>query len=281
MTTTRLEAVQLADKGKLLPCPFCGDSNERLPDRIIVDRTLRAGYEGKYENDRDAYSYAVTCLSCAARGPWVKSSKRAAMVEWNVRMKAAVDTNNRIKTMIEPLDVALEGGLDRNASYLIAGPTGIGKTTLLRRIAKNIGLANDQQNSRGHVSFALHDCSDALAAEKAIRDSSRSDVSMLDDFLQCRPWTARESKATLSMLDVVAERKFCFVMALTRNNDARVPQIEHQFDVVMVMHADHHKMETGRIERRVTMSIIKNRIGSHTDDVVLPPSLFRAGSDTK
>lgn len=80
----RLEAVQRAERGELLSCPFCGDNNQRAPNRIYIERTLRDGY-ANYENDRDAYAYFVLCASCASQGPWTKS-ERSAMVEWNMRL---------------------------------------------------------------------------------------------------------------------------------------------------------------------------------------------------
>jgi hypothetical protein len=80
----RLKAVELANRGELLFCPFCGDNNERHPGRLVVSKTLRDGYKG-HESDRDTYAYAVRCQSCAALGPWSKSSEHAAMVEWNMR----------------------------------------------------------------------------------------------------------------------------------------------------------------------------------------------------
>lgn len=80
----RLEATKRAERGELLPCPFCGDNNQRAPDRLVVSKMLRDGYKGD-ESDRDAYAYAVECGSCASVGPWSKANEHAAMVRWNTR----------------------------------------------------------------------------------------------------------------------------------------------------------------------------------------------------
>lgn len=65
-----------AKPANLLPCPFCGGEP-------YFEKALRDGYES-YQDDQDAWAHWVTCTSCAATGPWVKSQRGAARW-WNMR----------------------------------------------------------------------------------------------------------------------------------------------------------------------------------------------------
>lgn len=59
------------------PCPFCGGT---APRHLSVRKTLREGCE---DGEVDAYAYNVFCGSCAAEGPWNKTSEAAAVKAWN------------------------------------------------------------------------------------------------------------------------------------------------------------------------------------------------------
>jgi|SRR5579859_147611 len=76
------------------PCPFCAGTP-------VVDKCLRAGLE---EDDPDAYSYVLRCLSCAAQGPWGKSES-SARGQWRRlrtdREQAARDERERWAKVFE------------------------------------------------------------------------------------------------------------------------------------------------------------------------------------
>jgi Lar family restriction alleviation protein len=57
-------------KHGLASCPFCGGP---ATHRQVVDG--------------DRIQFYVGCLSCAAHGPWCKSGKAGAAMEWNRRAR--------------------------------------------------------------------------------------------------------------------------------------------------------------------------------------------------
>ncbi len=61
----------------MLPCPFCGG-------RAYVARTDRFP-EAPPDNDPDRFAYSGRCVTCAAQGPWNKTSREAAIRDWNKR----------------------------------------------------------------------------------------------------------------------------------------------------------------------------------------------------
>lgn len=69
----------------LAPCPFDGGQGE-------VRSQLRGGCR---DGEPDAWAHHVACLSCAAVGPWVKSTRRddcaGAVAAWNHRVALQAD----------------------------------------------------------------------------------------------------------------------------------------------------------------------------------------------
>lgn len=67
----------------LRACPFCGGNGYGF-------KVLRDGYQN-YQEDQDAYAYAVRCRSCAAEGGW-KKTREGARNMWN--MRTSIEVNN-------------------------------------------------------------------------------------------------------------------------------------------------------------------------------------------
>ena len=95
-----------------IPCPFDGGT-------AYVTKEERDGY-ADYPDDPDRFAYAVRCVTCAAQGPWVKSSGMGAITQWNRRAGVSLTGSGLREAAQEWADLCNDHDLNERGQAVMA-----------------------------------------------------------------------------------------------------------------------------------------------------------------